>query len=84
MQSEREGIADATAACPSRVQTPHPWVPSPMSSAASVSSSQKKADNHTADLTVSAWHWMMITLGLTGCLDSRADAATVFLCNVPH
>lgn len=56
MQSEREALADATAACQSRVQTPCPWVPSPMSSAASVSSSQKKADNHTADLTVSAWN----------------------------
>lgn len=84
MQSEREGIADATAACQSRVQIPCPWVPSPMSSAASVSSSQKKADNHTTDLTVRAWNWVMITLGLTGCLDSRAEAATVFLCNVPR
>lgn len=26
----------------------------------------------------------MITLGLTGCLDSMADAAIVFLCNIPH
>lgn len=26
----------------------------------------------------------MITLELTVCLDSRADAATFFLCNVPH
>lgn len=26
----------------------------------------------------------MITLKLIVCLDSRADAATFFLCNVPH
>lgn len=35
-------------------------------------------------LTVSAGNWTMMTLVLTGCLDITANAATAFLCNVPH